>query len=157
MKERFIRVPERDHHFTSWFILSFAIATTFSAIIVAVSNPVGTTLLSHLLNIGKIIALNGLIFPAWVMIISTLFSFMYIPVPRLFLAGFSYLIASTITIFIIAKSGILFSILIGMIYGLVALILGFLFIMLSHKNVRRKVKITILATILISVSIYLLF
>src|SRR5690625_6746829 len=84
-------------------MLSFLMATTFLAIIVAVSNPVGTTLFSHLLNIGKLIVVNMILFPIWTMIIGALFSFIYLPFPRLFLASFSYLITATITILMSPK------------------------------------------------------
>src|SRR5699024_8293057 len=141
---RLTSVPERDHHFTSWFLLSFLMATTFLAIIVAVSNPAGTTLFSHLLNMGKMIAINVILFTIWTFIIGALFSFIYLPVPRLFLASFSYLITATVTILIIAESGTLFSILIGIIYSLIALSLGFFFIFLAHRNVNKQTKSVII-------------
>lgn len=157
LKERLTRIPERDHYFTTWFILSFAIATTFLAIIVAVSNPIGTTLSSHLLNMGKVIGINVLLFPICTIIIGALFSFIYLPVPRLFLASLSYLFIATVTILMIAKSGTLFSFMIGIIFSLIALLIGFLFIAFSHRNIRKNTKIAILATIFITGSIYLLF
>lgn len=154
---RIKRMPERDHHFTTWFILSFGIATTISAIIVAVANPVGTTLLSHLINMAKMIAINGLLFPIWTIIVGILFSFIYLPVPRLFLASFSYTFVSTVVILTVAKSGTLFSFMIGIIYSLIALLVGFLLIILFHKNIKRNTKIAVFATLLISTSSYLLF
>src|SRR5699024_12685885 len=101
-------------------------ATTFLAIIVAVSNPAGTTLFSHLLNMGKMIAINGILFVSWTFIVGALLSFIYLPVPRLFLASFGYLFTATVTILIIVLSGTLFSILIGMIYSLFTLGIGFI-------------------------------
>jgi len=153
---RLKRIPERDHYFTSWFMLSFLMATTFLAIIVAVSNPVGTTLFSHLLNIGKLIVVNMILFPIWTMVIGALFSFIYLPFPRLFLASFSYLITATITILMVAKSGTLFSILIAIIYGLIALGLGFIFILLSHKNVGKQTKSAVVMITLMLGAGYLL-
>src|SRR5690625_5056862 len=115
-------------------------ATTFLAIIVAVSNPAGTTLFSHLLNMGKMIAINVILFTIWTFIIGALFSFIYLPVPRLFLASFSYLFTATVTILVIAESGTLFSILIGILYSLIALGIGYFFILLAHRNVTKQTK-----------------
>src|SRR5690625_3461927 len=154
---RLRRVPERDHHFTSWFLLSFLMATTFLAIIVAVSNPAGTTLFSHLLNMGKMIAINGILFVSWTFIVGALLSFLYLPVPRLFLASFGYLFTATVTILIIAQSGTLFSILIGMLYSLFALGIGFLFILLAHRNVRKQTKSALIMIPLILGAGYLFF
>jgi dienelactone hydrolase len=157
MMERLVRIPEKDHYFTAWFTLSFAITTTISAIIVAAGNPIGASLLSHLINIGKIVTINGLLFLVWTIVVAALFSFIYLPLPRLFLASFSYTLFSTITILIFAKSGILFSFIIGIIYSIMALIIGHFFIMIFHKNTMRKAAVAILIATLISSSIYLLF
>lgn len=156
LQDRLTRVPERDHYFTSWFIVAFLMATTLLAIIVAVSNPMGTTLISHLLNMGKMIVINWLLFPIWTIVIGALFSFIYLPVPRLFLASISYLFTATVTILMIAESGTLFSILMGVIYSLLALGLGFFFILLAHKHVRKQTKIAIVMIPLISGAGYLL-
>lgn len=157
MVERLVRIPERDHHFTTWFMLSFAMATTIAAIIVAAGNPIGASLASHLLNVGMMIVINALLFSIWTIIVGALFSFIYLPIPRLFLASLSYTFISTVVILNVANSGTLFSFMIGIIYSLLALCIGFLFIVLFHRNIGKVTKGAILTILLISGASYLLF
>lgn len=157
MVERLAHIPERDHSFTAWFILSFVITTTLSAIIIALGNPVGTTFFSHFMNIGKIVAINIILISVWTFIIAALSSFIYLPFPRVFLGSFSYTFVSTIVILIVAKSGLLFSFLIGVIYSLFSLFIGMTCVILFHRNSKRITKVTILFTILFLGSIYILF
>src|SRR5690625_2821935 len=155
MMERLVRTPERDNYFSAWLMLAFVIATMTSAIILAIGNPIGASFLSHALNIGRAVAINGLLFIVWTTVIGAVFSFIYLPLPRLLVASFSYTVFSTVYILINANTGKQFSYMIGFGYSLVAVIIGLLLTILFHKNVARTIKITILSIILISTSMYL--
>lgn len=155
IKQRWLKIPERDNQLTMWFMLAFAITTTFLAIITALGTPFGPSILSQSLNIALFIFLNWLILCVWTLIVSLLLSFTYVPLPRIFLAGFTYTITATLTVLIISKSGVKFSIMIGLLTASTALILGLLFVIFSHPKITRTIKVAGLVSILI-VSLVLL-
>src|SRR5699024_9571290 len=95
MVDRFIHIPERDRYLITWLI-TFGMATTALAVIQAIVNPIGASLTSHMINIGKTVAINGLLYITWTVVIGALLSFIYLPLPRLFLASYSYTMISTV-------------------------------------------------------------
>lgn len=154
IKRRWKCIPEKDNQITSWFLLSFAIMTTILAITAALGTPMGATIVSHLINIGKFIVINWLLFIIWIIVIGALFSFLYIPIPRLFLAGFTYTIIATTIVFMTSKSGTKFSMLIGALSGIGALFIGLFFIFIFHKNISRNMKLVFTISLFIFISFY---
>jgi len=153
---RMKQIPKRDRYFRTWFI-GFGIATTILATIQAIGNPVGADLSSHIINISKAVAINGIAYLIWTIVFAALFSFIYLPLPRITLASFSY--ASFLSVFIlqIASSGTLFSYIVGIGYSFTTMILCLLFIVLFHKQTRKLIKLSFLIMILVLSSIYLIF
>src|SRR5690625_2410252 len=153
---RMKQIPKRDRYFRTWFI-GFGIATTILATIQAIGNPVGADLSSHIINISKAVAINGIAYLIWTIVFAALFSFIYLPLPRLTLASFSY--ASFLSVFIlqIANSGTLFSYIVGIGYSFTTMILCLLFIVLFHKQTRKLIKLSFLIMVLVLGSIYLIF
>lgn len=155
--KRLSRIPERDHNYTVWLIFICWIASTTAFIIQAIGNPTGATLFSHVTNIGKAVAVNGFYFLVWTIVISALFSFIYLPLPRLFLGSFSYVIFSSVFILLDENSGTLFSYIVGIGYSLIAMLIGLFFILLFRKKMRGIIAFAAFASILVVSSIYLFF
>lgn len=153
--ERLIHIPERDRKFTLWMMIALGIATTASATIYALGNPVGASFSSHALNIGKMVSINALLFLVWTIIAGTLFSFIYLPLPRLLMASLSYTIASSIYILLNENTGKLFSYIIGVGYSLVVMIIGLIVFMFFHRKVHNSIKIAFIITIIALSSVYM--
>src|SRR5690625_6580729 len=83
---RMKQIPKRDRYFRTWFI-GFGIATTILATIQAIGNPVGADLSSHIIHISKAVAINGIAYLIWTIVFAALFSFIYLPLPRITLAS----------------------------------------------------------------------
>lgn len=153
IKQRWFKIPERDSPNTVGFLLSFLIITTFLAIIAALGAPLGPSVFMQILNIGLFVLGNALLLSAWLLVVSLLLSFTYLPLARIFLAGFTYTITATATVFHIANSGLTFSIIIGVLTGTIALTLGLLIVLFFKLNISRIIKMTGLIGIVIITTI----
>src|SRR5690625_3536040 len=156
MKVRMRHIPKRDHYFLPLFI-GFGIATTIAATIQAIGNPVGADFSSHIITISKAIAINGIALFIWTIAFATLFSFTYLPFPRLTIASFSYTVFLNVFLLRIANSGTLFSYIVGIGYSFITMFLCIVFILLFHKQTRKVTRLSLLVAILVFSSIYLLF
>lgn len=147
--DRLRKIPERDPRSINWFIIIFFIATSICATIYALGNPIGPSFSSHAVNIIKMVVLNGLMYFVFTLIIAALFSFIYLPLPRLLLASFSYTICLSITLLIIESTGNVFAIMIGISYGFLTFLIAIIFVSLFYKKRRRLLKLSVLVTILV--------
>lgn len=136
-------------------MLAFLIASMLASVIQVIGNPTGASLFSHATNIGKATAVTGIEFFGWTLAISALLSFLYIPLPRLLLGSFSYLIYKSATILIDENSGTLFSYIVSFSYGLLCLLITIFLIVLFHRKMRHLIKLAILIGVIFS--IYLVF
>lgn len=150
-------IPERDRYLSVCLMIAFFIATMMTAIVVAIGNPTGASLYSHVINISKAMAINGLAYLVWTAVIGALLSFMFVPLPRLFLGSLSYTICSSILVLQESSSGKLFSYIVGIGYSLIAIVLGLLFFVLFHRKIGKSIKIGVFASILILSSTYFIF
>lgn len=145
---RVARIPEHDQYYYVWLI-TFGMATTISAIILALGNPVGTTIASHLINVAKIIGINGVLFFFWSFTLGALLSFIHIPLPRILIASLSYTICANIVFLYSENSGKTFSYIIGVSYGLLFLCIGLLWIIFFKPEISQTVKISSFAMLMI--------
>lgn len=152
--ERLQQTLAHDRFIFAW-LAGFGIATTTSAVIVAIGNPIGDTLSAHALHISKVVAINGLLFLVCSVALAVLFSLIYLRLPRFLVASFSYTAISSIIILTQSKSGTLFSSIVGIGYSLIVLCIISLGILFFHKNINNIIKISTLVAVLIIVTIVL--
>lgn len=153
--QRIKKLPEKDNAYTAWLIFTLFLATTGTGIIEILGNPLGASGFSHLLGIGMVVGINILLFPLVTVLLGIVFSFIYLPLPRLLLGSLSYAIFTSVYFLYIENSGTLFSFIIGIGYTLAALLLGAFFIVLYHKKIGRTAKLVTLGIALSLVSVYL--
>src|SRR5690625_6841782 len=108
INKRLERTSENDQNIFIW-VIGFAVITTISVTIYAIGNPIRDTFFAHFLNISKFIILNAVLFGAFTSVVSAIFSFMYVPLPRISLASFLYTMIFNIVILYAENSGTLFS------------------------------------------------
>lgn len=154
--ERIVKTSEHDQYYYIWLI-TFGIATTISAIVLAIGNPIGASLFSHTINIGKIVGTNGLLFFFFTFTIGALLSLIRIPLPRLLIGSLSYTICINIIILYSENSGKIFSYVIGISYGLLFLFLGLLWIIFTEKDVSQTTKITTFALMVVLLASFFTF
>ncbi|WP_138418749.1 alpha/beta hydrolase family protein [Aquibacillus sediminis] len=150
---RLLTIHERDGNYGKWFMIGFLIVTMTASVIQAVGHPTGATLHAHLTNIAREVSTNGMYFVIWTTGVGALLSFLYIPLPRLFVGSFSYTIYLSATLLIEEESGTLFSYIVGVGYSIVTIVVVLCFIVLFRKK-NRSVKISILTGILFLTSMY---
>ncbi|HLQ71740.1 MAG TPA: hypothetical protein VK142_08045, partial [Bacillota bacterium] len=155
-KKRFILVPKRDNRIGYGLIFIFWIVSSISATIHAIGNPTGATLLSHLGNIGKWIGLNSLLFLGATVLLGILFSLLYIPLPRLFLGSFVYVMFVNVAILLDASSGKLFSFVIGIGYSVAVLLVSLIIFALIRMKIGRiaLLALLVMSGIFISVPLF---
>lgn len=140
VKTRWAVLPIRDTKHTKYFLIAFLLSTSFVAVLAARGAPLGPSILAIAFTIICYLLINALCFLIWMITLGTLLSFMYIGLPRLFLAGYAYTITVTTTVLLIAESGFIFSILMGLFNATLALILGLVFVFIFHTNIHRSLK-----------------
>ncbi|MCZ0703119.1 dienelactone hydrolase [Natronobacillus azotifigens] len=147
--QRLVANSEKDRTYTICCMVVFLLVTTSASIMVALGTPTGATSYTNLLDIGRAVAINGLLFFITTILVGVLLSFLPFSTPRLLLGGLIYSIGIIITVLIYDKSGKLFSFLVGIGVGLISLFIGLLFAMLFYRNKRRIVVFLILPIILV--------
>lgn len=153
--QRIKEVPKKDNRYTAWLIFVLFISTTITGTIEILGSPLGASAFSHMLGIGMVIGINILLFPLITFLLGILFSFIYLPLPRIFLGSLSYALFTSIYFLHIENSGELFSYIMGTSYTLASLLIGGFFIVLYHKKVGRTVKLVALGLAFTFISIYL--
>lgn len=156
-QERTRQMPNRDPKGVVWFLFSFWLATSTVATIIAIGNPVGASLGSHLLLISKGIAINSVLLFLSTLLLALLFSYIYLPLPRLLFGSFIYTIVLTIIVLDTEKSGRIFSYVMGVSYGVIAFVLGLVLFILFHKKLAQGIKIAVILTIALLFSSYYIY
>ncbi|UII56398.1 hypothetical protein LS684_02610 [Cytobacillus spongiae] len=137
VKSRFALIPERDGTYSVFLILTLLIATMVAAVVQALGNPTGATLFSRAVDLGLAVTLNGWLFGLFTFILAFFLTCLHAPVPRLLLGSFGYTTTGIITILLIEKAGIIFSIFIGISYSIVTICIGLLLIF-SYKLIKKR-------------------
>lgn len=145
LNERLERVAEYDQNIISWLI-GFALVTSLSATIYALGNPMKDVLFVHLLNIGKYILLNLVLFGAITYVLAAFFSLVYLRLPRIALASFVYTVAVNTTILSIESSGTFFSYTIGLAYSMITA--GIIALAILFFKYKRRVGVSIIVILL---------
>ncbi|MUV36934.1 hypothetical protein JNUCC1_00738 [Lentibacillus sp. JNUCC-1] len=136
---RVVLTPERDHAVAKWLILVCWLGTTAAAVTVAIGSPTGAGMLAHASDIAKAVGLNGLAFLIVSLVLGIVLSLMYVPLPRLALGSLLYMMALSVAILYYVKSGLLFSYIAGIGYGLAVGLIGLAVIFLIRKKVGRVI------------------
>src|SRR5699024_5399673 len=105
------------------------------------------------IDIGKAITMNSFLFIIGTFMLGAIFSFIYLPLPRLTLGSFIYTVIISVAILLLDSSGTLFSYIIGIAYSLAAVFVGLFFILFVYK---RNARIIMLAVLLAGGSIYII-
>lgn len=151
---RLTDIPSRDRFILPWFI-GFGLITTISAIIYAIGYPIGASFISHVINISKYVSINVLLFLATTFFLSAFFSFIYLPVPRIFLASFTYTLVSSIAVLIFDNSGEIFSYIVGLAYSILGIFISLICaILLSRSTPKWSKYFTLIATTILMVSFF---
>ena len=137
IRSRITRLPERDGIKTFWIIFVCWLASMAAAVVVALGNPTGATAMSRAMDIGKALGLNLLAFVVITLAVAIIFSFIYIPIPRLAAGSFIYTGMLSVIILYKANSGTVFSYVAGIGYALMALIFGFIIMLLIRSRRAR--------------------
>ncbi|HLS36256.1 MAG TPA: hypothetical protein VK061_08470, partial [Bacillota bacterium] len=148
INERLERTSENDQNIFIW-VIGFAVITTISVTIYAIGNPIRDTFFAHFLNISKFIILNAVLFGAFTYVVSAIFSFMYVPLPRIALASFLYTMIANIVILYAENSGTLFSYTIGFVYSL--LTAGIIYLFILFFIYKRKLMVTCVIGLLLGI------
>lgn len=148
-KTRLFLTAKRDNSISYGLIFIFWFVSSVSAYIHAIGNPTGASFLSHIGNAGKMIGLNTLAFILATVVLGIIFSFLYIPLPRLFLGSFVYAISVNIGILVADSAGKKFSIIIGSAYSLAVLFIGILFVFLVRGKRGRIILASIVGIIIL--------
>lgn len=144
--DRIQHLYDYDRFYFHWLI-TFLSATSFLAIIYALGNPLGASFLSHFINIGIFFLGNLLLYFIFVYGVASLFTFLYLPIPKFLIGGFLYTFFLTAIILIHENSGDQFSWIIAALYSFLWIVIGFIFIFLTAKKFRTSLKITVVSLI----------
>lgn len=157
MWDRLLHIPERDNRISAWLLFLFWAASTFASSVHAIGNPTGANIGSRILDIGKYAGLNSLLFVIATLLLGAIFSFLYIPLPRLALSSFLYTSAVQVAVLRAASSGKLFSYVIGIGFSAGILVIGLIIILLMRRRPGRLSLMAIFFVAAAGGSIYLLF
>lgn len=151
IQHRLQQIDEHDRNAMFW-IVSFGIVTSVSAAIFALGNPIKDAFFPHLINISKYVAINIILLLAITYVLSAIFSFVYLRIPRIAFTSFIYTIAVHITILSVESSGKLFSYIAGALYSVV--IAGILYLILLFIKYKRRVTVSVIVVLLLGASFF---
>src|SRR5699024_11497013 len=110
-----------------------------ATIVVSIGNPTGVGLWSRVWDISKAVGLNSAGFAVFTIVVSIVLSLIYMPLPRLGLSSFIYVITLVVIILIEDDTGTVFFFFSGIGCFVISVFFGFLIMIMIQLNADRYI------------------
>ncbi len=152
VKVRIAKTLQHDTKFWRIMTKGLWLAAGAAVVVAGLGNPTGFGLIFDLVIY---FALHIITFFLLTRILALLLSLMYLPVPRLFISSLLYTGCTVYFILYHAKLGILFSVIIGVVYSIAGIFLGLILNLLISKRIKFQRKFIFVLLPMVFVLLYL--